>query len=73
VRNIEISEDTFKRLRMAARPDETSELVIKRLLDQNETSGKQAPTKTSANQKMLTGGQRQNASSSAVKVNFQTN
>ena len=51
MRNIEISEDTFKRLRMAARPDETSELVIKRLLDQNEENEKRVPTK-----KMLAGG-----------------
>lgn len=65
MRNIEISEDTFKRLRMAARPDETSELVIKRLLNQNETVGKQAPTK-----KMSTGGQRQNASPSAGQSEF---
>ena len=32
MRSIEISEETFKRLRQAAKSDETSELVIKRLL-----------------------------------------
>ena len=62
MRNIEISEDTFKRLRMAARPDETSELVIKRLLDQDR---KQAPIK-----KMPTGRQGQNASPSASQSEF---
>ena len=65
MKHIEISEDTFKRLRMAARPDETSELVIKRLLDQNKTSGKQAPIK-----KMSTGGQGQNALPSASQSEF---
>ena len=65
MRNIEISEDTFKRLRMAARPDETSELVIKRLLDQNETDGKQAPIK-----KMPTAGQGQNGSPSTSQSEF---
>ena len=65
MRNIEISEDTLKQLRMAARPDETSELVIKRLLDQHETDGKQASTK-----KMSTGGQGQNASPSASQNEF---
>ena len=34
MRSIEISEETFKRLRQAAKSDETSELVIKRLLDE---------------------------------------
>ena len=33
MRSIEISEETFKRLRQAGKSDETSELVIKRLLD----------------------------------------
>jgi hypothetical protein len=65
VRNIEISEDTFKRLRMAARPDETSELVIKRLLDQNEENGKRVPTK-----KMLAGGKGQNAPPSSSQSEF---
>ena len=33
MRSIEISEETFRRLRQAAQSDETSELVIRRLLD----------------------------------------
>jgi len=33
LRSIEISEETFRRLRQAAQSDETSELVIRRLLD----------------------------------------
>ena len=62
MRNIEISEDTFKRLRMAARPDETSELVIKRLLDQDR---KRAPVKN-----ILAGGKGQNASPSSSQSEF---
>ena len=68
MRNIEISEDTLKQLRMAARPDETSELVIKRLLDQHETDGKQASTKK---YRLVVRGRMHHLV--PVKVNFQTN
>ena len=48
MRSIEISEETFKRLRLAARSDETSELVIKRLLNSTGRQDKQ-PRKDKVN------------------------